>query len=216
MTVPDEMPVAMPVPAATVAMDGLALLHVPPGIALLSKALVPTQTVPALVIAGGRAMTEMTVVVGQPPKVYVQMADPPVRPTTEPDVAPIDIVEEELLHVPPLALARVIELPTHTDAGPVIGGGSGFTVTDLLTEQPVVLLKEYVTTAIPAVPPVKIPDIGLIDAPAELPPPTLQTPPGVVLVNRVVIPAQTLPTPVIVAGSGLTVTTVIAKHPAGL
>jgi hypothetical protein len=87
-------------------------------------------------------------------------AEPLVTPTA-PVTTPVEVIaatEGALLVQTPPAVASVSDMlePAHTcDAGPVIGDGSGLTVTGILTAQPTPI--EYVTENIPAVTPVTIP-----------------------------------------------------------
>ena len=58
MTLPDAMPVTKPV-LLTVAINGLLVLHVPPGVELVNWVVVPTQVepLPALAETLGKAST---------------------------------------------------------------------------------------------------------------------------------------------------------------
>ena len=110
--------------------------------------------------------------------------------------------------VPPVfTLDRDVVAPTHTDAVPVFAA-SGFTVTtDVVAQVPIA----YVMVAVPAVPPVTIPD--------ELPTDAMdgallaQVPPDTGLVSVTVCVAHTVSGPLIVPGFGFTVTTLVTKLP---
>ena len=63
---------------------------------------------------------------------------PAETPVTMPDVDPtVAISVLPLLHVPPPEPDNIIEEPTHTLPGPVIGPGLGLTVNVAVTLQPV-------------------------------------------------------------------------------
>ena len=64
---------------------------------------------------------------------------------------------------------------------------------------------------VPGVTPSSNPDIDPTEATVVVP--LVHTPPDVALVNGVVEPTHTVVAPVIGAGEGFTVTTVVAKHP---
>ena len=115
-----------------------------------------------------------------------------------------------LLHVPPaIASVNCVVSPGHTVNVPVITPGNGLTVTTAVVIQ--VVGNVYVIVVVPNGPvPVTIPVVNPTDPiPGELlvhvpPPPS---------VNAVVDPEHTANTPVILAGSGFTVTTVVIKQP---
>lgn len=143
------------------------------------------------------------------------MAEPAATPVTTPlDVPTVAIDDGAPLHVPPpIPSLSVVVRPTHTLNVPVIVDGSGFTLTVAVVAQPV-LVSVYVITVAPE----EIP----VTAPVVLPTvPTagvllLQVPPGVPSVSVEADPTQTFNVPVIVAGSALTVTVLIATQPAAL
>ena len=59
---------------------------------------------------------------------------PAAIPVDEPIVATNDVPE---LHVPPPASVNVVVVPSQKEAGPLMADGNGFTVTTVLTVQPV-------------------------------------------------------------------------------
>ena len=63
--VPAVTPVTTP-PAVMVATAGVALLHVPPAVALLSVVVEPTHTLVTPVITAGSGLTVTVVVTAQP------------------------------------------------------------------------------------------------------------------------------------------------------
>ena len=113
------------------------------------------------------------------------------------------------LHTPlPVVQLSVVVNPAHTIIVPVIAAGTGFTVTVFVLMQPVG--KVYVIIEVPADTPVTIPD----DEPTvALPLPALHAPLPVLSLSVVPEPAHTIALPVIIDGSGLTVTTAVALQP---
>jgi hypothetical protein len=69
VTVPGLTPPTMPVTAPTVAIVTSVLLQIPPVEELASGVVAPTHTVPAPVIAEGKGLTDMVLVVKQPPPI---------------------------------------------------------------------------------------------------------------------------------------------------
>jgi hypothetical protein len=67
VTVPGLTPVTIPVVGPTVAIVTAVLLHIPPGVGLVSGVVAPTQTEPAPEIAAGNGLTVMDLVTKQPP-----------------------------------------------------------------------------------------------------------------------------------------------------
>jgi hypothetical protein len=133
-------------------------------------------------------------------------------PFTTPLLEPIVAIPVALLaHVPPAGRQfSVVVLFTHTDAVPVIVPGNANTVTTVVIRQPV--LSVYDTVAVPAM----LPSISPV-APVTV---TLgdgldHVPPAVVLLSVVVCPTHIVPTPVMAAGSGLMVATVVSEHVVG-
>jgi hypothetical protein len=69
ITVPEDIPVTIPLLPPTVASSGLPLLHIPPGMMSLSVIVCPTHTFVGPVIAAGDAITVATIVTEHPPSV---------------------------------------------------------------------------------------------------------------------------------------------------
>ena len=136
-------------------------------------------------------------------------AIPLTTPVPEPTVASDVLL---LLHVPPVvASLKVVVEPIHTLATPVIDAGFGLTVTPNTAVQPAGSV--YVMVAVPADTPVTIP----VPAPTEAIEVLLllHVPPLVASLSEVVSPTQTLLTPVIADGVGLTVSIIVVVQPAG-
>lgn len=128
--IPGEMPVTTPVTASTVATETVLLLQTPPGVALLSVVVAPTQNgiVPPVMGAGGvctvKGMVEMpdgpeNVMMVVPAECPVTTADAPHTALT---VATVGLL---LLHQVPgpdvsTSLPSITVSPTHTPAGPTI------------------------------------------------------------------------------------------------
>jgi hypothetical protein len=131
-------------------------------------------------------------------------------PFTTPDEEPTEAVAGVLLlHVPPVViLVSVMDEPRHTLPGPEIAAGNGLMVTMADVLQPVP--RVYSIAAVPAATPDTIP---VAPAAATDGAPLDQVPPGVGLDNVVVPPAHVLIVPVMSAGSALTVTVCVRKHP---
>jgi hypothetical protein len=66
MVEPAATPVTTPVPAFTVAIAVLALLHMPPGVASENGVLNPIHTIGAPVTAAGSGLTVAVIVIAQP------------------------------------------------------------------------------------------------------------------------------------------------------
>lgn len=141
-------PVTLP-DASTVAISVLLLLHVPPLAASASVIIAPAHTADGPVIAGGGVFTDISVLAVQPePIAYTAVAVPPDTPLNTPVSGSIVAIEVGVtLHIPPVsASVNVIVVPgtRHTDDGPPIGGGTGFTVTTAVAGQPVPALIEMI------------------------------------------------------------------------
>ena len=131
---------------------------------------------------------------------------PVTTPLTLPTVATAVLL---LVQTPTPALNKVVVLPTHTDVIPVIGAGKGLTNSVVVAMQ--LVLKVYVIIAVPALTPDATPLKEPIVATAMLL--LLHVPPIVASLSVVVLPTQTAVTPVIAAGSGLTVIIVVVRQP---
>lgn len=138
------------------------------------------------------------------------VALPPVTPVTIPvDEPTVAIAVLLLAHVPPPASLRVVVLPAHTVATPVIAPGSGLTVTVVIRMQPVGNV--YVIGALPADIPVTI---LLTDPIVAIPvAPLLHVPPRVALLSVVVLPSHTDVVPDIVDGKEFTVSDPVLWQP---
>lgn len=67
----------------------------------------------------------------------VPAAMPDTEPLPVPDRTTVAALVLLLVHVPPdIASLRIIVLPVHTFAGPVMAGGVGSTVTEVVVKQP--------------------------------------------------------------------------------
>ena len=210
---PADAPATTPVVPPTDAIALLALLHVPPLTVLLSVIVVPTHTLiepVLLVLAGNAALTVTTAVLEQPDAfVYDIVALPDAYPLTTPPVLTGAMLASLLLHVRPAGLEpSVVLLPTHNVRLPVIAVGDASTVIDRVRRQPVGSV--YVTVAAPAATPVTIPVEPIV---ATVDGVIVHIPPALVSERVAVAPTHTVVPPVIVPGSGLTVTSFVLKQP---
>jgi hypothetical protein len=135
---PADTPVTTPVVGSTVAIAGIPLLHTPPAVTSDKVRVEPAQTEPPPAIAAGAGVTVITLVVRQPPILYVMVVTPAETPVTTPDAESTDAIEGlRLVHKPPdIESPNVVEDPVHTVLLPEIGAGAAVTVTDLVTLQP--------------------------------------------------------------------------------
>lgn len=140
------------------------------------------------------------------------MAVPALLPVTTPPVVMVATVVGLIAHAPPAGVpVSVVLLPTQVAAVPVIGLGSGFTVTVVVRIQPVPSV--YVIVVVPAERPLTTPVVVLISAvPGRL---LAQVPPAGVLFKVVVLPTHTTGDPMINPGSGWMVTVVVVRQPVG-
>jgi hypothetical protein len=210
--VPVATPVTKPV-KPTVATAVLVLLQVPPGVISVSGVVLPAHTVrvPAIV-AGciGCGFTVMGLMAVQPVGNVYKIAGVPaataVTIPVDPTMARAVLL---LLHAPPeVRSVNGTVNPAHSVFIPEIADGTGFTVTPVVVAHPVGNVYVMITLPadIPAVKPVDTPTVAmavllLLQAP---PPPSA---------NSVVEPTHTTGVPVVAAGNGLTVTTVVASVP---
>jgi hypothetical protein len=126
------MPVTIPDEAPTVVIVKLLLLQLPPVVASFKVIVEPWQKAMLPVIAAGKGLTVMVRVIMQPVgAVYVMFVVPAATPLTIPLETPTVAAAVLLLpQVPPaMVLVSVEVAPIHTEAGPPIVGGIGFTVT---------------------------------------------------------------------------------------
>lgn len=201
----------MPDVLPTVAIPGDPLVHTPPEGELPNVILPPIPTIDGPVIALGKGLTVITVVIEQPDdNVYVIVAVPKEAPVTKPLVrSTVATVGLLLIHVPPSALSNnVTDDPRQTICGPPIGPGVGRIVNVVTLVHPGDAV--YEITVMPAATPVAIPVKGFIEpvvgslllhVPPTRPPAT----------NAPLAPTHKLTGPVTGGGAGLTVITVVAK-----
>ena len=194
------------------AIAGILLLHVPPVAGSLNVIVCPAHTRLLPVIAGGGGLIVTPVVVMQPvPVVYVIATLPVLIPVIIPVALPaVAINGLLLLHIPPVVTSlSVVVAPTHIVVVPVIAAGSAYTVSVLVVLHPAP--GEKVIVVIPAATPVTTPvPEPTVAIPGD---PELHVPPPEGSLKAVVAPVHTVATPVIGAGSGLTVTNTVAMHP---
>jgi hypothetical protein len=140
------------------------------------------------------------------------VAVPALLPVTTPPVVMVATVVGLIAHAPPAGVpVSVVLLPTQVAAVPVIGLGSGFTVTVVVRIHPVPSV--YVIVVVPADSPFTTPVVVLISAvPGRL---LAQVPPAGVLFKVVVLPTHTTGDPMINPGSGWMVTVVVVRQPVG-
>jgi hypothetical protein len=109
-----------------------------------------------------------------------------------------------LLHTPPdVASARVIELPTRTDDGPVIGARELTVTTAVALSVPQALVYEYEIVAVPVDTPDTIPDVPTVAIDVLL---LLHVPPDSVLLNVIVAPTLRVDAPETVPAFGSSMT----------
>jgi hypothetical protein len=133
-------------------------------------------------------------------------------PGAIPFVTPVELTVATdvllLAHVPPgVRLFNIVALPWQTDVLPVIGN-SALTLTVIVAVQPIDVM--YCINDVPAATPVTTPVPGVIVAMPVFP--LLHVPPGVASLSVVVLPTQTVATPVIGA-IGFTVMVMVDIHP---
>lgn len=209
---PADTPVTMP-EVPTVAIAELLLLHAPVAGRLLNVVVWPTHIVSAPLMVPGNRFTVIVLEVAHPVlNVYTILVVPAAIPATIPEPAPtVPAAVMLLLHVPPSGvLVSVIVDCSHTTDGPPIADGSGFTSTTAVREHPPTPIHIMVT--VPALIPVTTPVADIVATAGLL---LLQVTPGVVVLRTVVPPAHKFMVPVIGAGSGLTVSIVVAMQPLG-
>ena len=138
LATPAATPVIFPVLISAVAMDVLALLHVPLGVASVNDVMLPWQTevIPEMAVSG---FTVTVAVTAQPATVAYVITDVPefpvvIVPLLAPMAAIAGLPEPQ---VPPLTeLLNVVVLPWHTVVFPAIAVGITFTVKAVLITQP--------------------------------------------------------------------------------
>lgn len=133
------MPETIPLDKPTVAIAVLLLVHVPPGVELVSVAVCPVQTTDGPAIEPMAELMFTVVVLLQPvPTAYVIKDVPLAMPVTIPVVLPIvatEVVADD--HVPPdVVEASIVVLPTQVLVVPVMAAGRFITENALVVVQP--------------------------------------------------------------------------------
>jgi hypothetical protein len=139
VVVPVATPVTTPVELFIVAVAGVLLLHVPPGVVVVNATVALTHEIEAPVIAAGVWFTVTTELAGVPhPLEYEMVAVPGAMPVTIPVVPPTVATEVLLLvHAPtPPGLDHVVVAPVHTVIVPVLADGEPFTTKVAVALQP--------------------------------------------------------------------------------
>jgi hypothetical protein len=133
MEVPAAIPVTTPVDGLMAATDGLAIDHVPPAGVEISVLDAPWHTGVLPVMLAGVALAVNTADTKHPVTgtVYRTIALPAVSAETTPVAEPTATIPgDKLVHVPPAtAWVTIAALPVQAAKVPVIGAGSGNTVT---------------------------------------------------------------------------------------
>ncbi len=202
--VPTDTGITAPVVLPIVATAGVALLHVPPEVELVSVEPLPIHEDNDPDIAAGSALTVNTAPVAHPfDKVYDIIEVPAETAATTPEELPIVATEAvALVQVPPeVVLVSVEPLPTHAANEPDMEAGKPFTVNTAPAAQPVG--KVYDIVEVPADTAATIPEALPIVATAVVA--LLQAPPAEVLPKVDAPPAQADNVPEIAAGKALTV-----------
>jgi hypothetical protein len=208
---PPISPVVTPVVVA-VAIDVLLLIHAPPPVVSVSVIVIPWHS-GALSRTGDSAFTIMLLITLHPgPVVYDTSTVPEDTPHKTPVLLIVASDDGPVDHVPPVELLNSTEdEPAHTIGLPVIAGGGGNTVINLLTVQPEP--REYCIVAKPADIPHTIPLVEFTVATAVLL--LVHVPPLVPSVSGVHDPTHTLPEPPMPTGGAVTVNTELIEHPEG-
>ena len=193
----------------TVATEVLLLLQVPPEVASERQLVRPRQMPGLPAIAAGSGFTLIVFMATQPTgDVASIVTAPPVTeaPVTTPVVEPtVAIAVALLLQVTPaVASVRVMVLPVHTEEGPEIGDVA-LTVTEYSTVQ---LPVPYTILEVPVVTPNTQPFVPTVATAVFV---LLQVPPAVASLRQSVAPRQIFGLPLIGAGIGKTVTTLLLE-----
>ena len=137
---PAALPVTIPVEEPTLAVEGLALVHVPPGVASVNVSSKPVHTVEDIgVMAAGVVITVTCLLTAHVPIEYDIVATPAATPVTDPAEPTVAMAGVALLHVPPeTPSVSEVDEPTQTVTGPVgeIVDGAVLTVTTVVIKQP--------------------------------------------------------------------------------
>lgn len=129
VAVPPATPVTTP-PELTDAVPAALLVHVPPGVALVSVVVAPWHTLTGVAgpIAAGAEFTVTIRVDVHPPVVYEMTAVPADTLLTTP-AATVATPGDPLAHTPPAGVAdSVVLLPRHIDAVPVMAAAGAVMV----------------------------------------------------------------------------------------
>lgn len=208
VSVPGRMPVNVPA-GAIVATAGVVCVHVPPGVASVNVALKPTHTCAVPLMADGKGLTVIALVVWQPVlSRQITVPGPGDMPVTMPVPALIVAVPPRMAQVIPgvMSVSVMVE-PTQTTDGPAIAAGSGLTVTGSIAGQPAPTA--YEIEAMPADTPVTIPVADTDPVSGAL---LVHVPPGVTSDSVIVLPTHTEAGPLIADGPALTVTVRVTVH----
>ena len=131
------LPTALPVttPAATEAIAGLLLVHVPPGVTS-ARVVVPARHTFVLPVIAAVVLDPTVIgkVAKQPVLVYVIVTRPDAIPVTIPAEFTVAFVASLVVHVPPVVTdASVVVFPMQRVAEPVIAAGDvPFTISVLV------------------------------------------------------------------------------------
>jgi hypothetical protein len=196
----------MPEVTPTVATPGALVNQNPPDGELPNAVVDPTHTPSEPVIVAGYGFTVTVIVEKQVAIPYVIVVVPSDMPVTIPVVGlTVPTAVLELLHVPPaVGFDRVVVAPRHAVGIPVIAPGDATTVMIAVSKQPP---NAYVTIVVPGDTPVIMPlDEPMVATPVLL---LVQLPPAVVLLRVTDELTQIVESPVIGAGLGFMVTTLV-------
>jgi hypothetical protein len=132
---------------------------------------------------------------------------PPATPLRTPVLNPIVATAVLLLvQVPPLTPSLIVSVPPAHSVTPLSAVGCAATVTAFVAIQPSV--NEYVTLAMPAEVPVKLPEPSIVAFTS-----TLHVPPPLTSPSAIVEPEHTMLLPDIAAGFAFTVTACVDLQP---
>ena len=118
-----------------VATPGVALLHMPPPMAL-ARMVVPPLHIVVIPVIGASGFINILFVTRQYPKVYVIVTEPAETVVTNPEDI-VAIAGLLLLHIPPgKDSPKTNSALWHTTDAPVMADGVGFMVTTVPVKQP--------------------------------------------------------------------------------
>jgi hypothetical protein len=132
------MPDTTPVTPSTVATLTLLLFQVPPGVALVSREVLPTQALVVPPIGAGDALTVTVADIAQVfGRVYVILAVPIEMPARLPDGVIVATRGSLLVHIPlKYGFVYVVTAPAQAFKEPPMGPGTAFTVAILDVTHP--------------------------------------------------------------------------------